>query len=44
MLTKHSIKHQISTVASYLIGYQQVRTMLEQTGDAINLDIRLGHG
>ena len=24
--------------ASYLIGYQQMRTMLEQTGDAINLD------
>ena len=24
--------------ASYLIGYQQMRTMLDQTGDAINLD------
>ena len=24
--------------ASYLIGYQQMRTMLEQTGDVVNLD------
>ena len=26
------------TSASYLIGYQQMRMMLDQTGDAINLD------